>query len=392
MSRVRPRQTGDPGGTILLYHHEVRAGIGRGGRRAVAGRDLTAREREVAALVAEGLSSRDVAGRLGISERTVDNCVRELCGKLGVSSRVQIAAQLATHGGAGSGRLPASLSSFVGREAELTEVSSLAASRRLVTLVGPGGVGKTRLAIEVARLLEHRFGDGADFVDLSGMADGELVEESVLAALGLHSDTRRGAREVLADGLRGRHLLLVLDNCEHVLDACRPLLDHLLSSCGRLHVLATSREPLLLRGERVRHVTPMTLPDAGEPLAADALRRHSALRLFVERAEEGGGAFPIGPRTPSRVRKCKVAFVHHGVPRRTGKVDFRAPRAGSSMGRAPACVRVGGSPGISRASPRRRQAGDRGSKPLRSTPLGNSPAPQSPAAVLGVGQSGPARR
>ncbi|HXM58450.1 MAG TPA: LuxR C-terminal-related transcriptional regulator [Candidatus Dormibacteraeota bacterium] len=261
----------------------------------MAGRDLTGRELEVAVLVAEGLGNKDVASRLGISERTVDNVVRDISSKLGVTSRVQIAARLAARAGAASSsRLPAPLSSFVGRETDLTDVSRLAGSRRLVTLVGPGGVGKTRLAIEVARMLEPRFADGADFVDLSGLADGELVEESALAALGLHSDTRRGAREILADGLRERNLLLVLDNCEHVLEACASLLDHLLTTCSRLHVLATSREPLLLRGERIHHVTPMELPDAGERLAEDALRRHSGPRLFVERAEEGGAAFPIG--------------------------------------------------------------------------------------------------
>jgi len=260
----------------------------------VAGRELTVREREVAALVAEGLTNRDIAARLGISERTVDGCVQAICAKLGVAVRVQIAAALASRGGGAAGRLPAPLSSFVGREDDLTAITRLAASSRLITLVGPGGVGKTRLAIEVARLLLPRFAAGAEFVDLSGVADAALVDESVLLTLGLHADTRREAREVLATTLRERHALLVLDNCEHVISACALLLDHLLATCPRLHVVATSREPLMLRGERVRHVTPMGLPEAGQPLAGDALRRHSALRLFAERADEAGGAFPIG--------------------------------------------------------------------------------------------------
>jgi predicted ATPase/DNA-binding CsgD family transcriptional regulator len=193
-------------------------------------------------------------------------------------------------------QLPESLSSFVGREEELAGITKVATRHRLVTLIGPGGVGKTRLAIEVARLLGPGFGAGVHFLELSGVPDGDLVDESVLAGLGLRADAQQAPREVVTAHLRGLNALLVLDNCEHVIEASAALVDHLVTRCGQLHVLATSREPLQVRGERVLQVAPLQLPDAGRPVRPDALRHHSALQLFAERAEAAGGPFHIRPQ------------------------------------------------------------------------------------------------
>jgi predicted ATPase/DNA-binding NarL/FixJ family response regulator len=254
------------------------------------GRVLSAREREVALLVAEGLTNRQVAERLAISERTVDGSLLAILRKLDIDDRGQIAASLMRRQpAAASSRLPAVLSSFVGREEETAHLGRLVAARRLVTLVGPGGVGKTRLGLEVARLLEPRFAGGARFAPLSGVSDGQVVGESILASLGLPADPPRSPRESIARHFGGEHVLLVLDNCEHVIDASAAVVDDLLARCPRLHVLATSREPLMLRGERVHQVAPLDLPAAGQALEEDGLRRHSALRLFLERCEEASG-------------------------------------------------------------------------------------------------------
>jgi non-specific serine/threonine protein kinase len=185
-------------------------------------------------------------------------------------------------------RLPAPLSSFVGREDELARLARLVTAHRLVTLVGPGGVGKTRLATEVARLTEPGFHATVRFVALTGVEDSGLVDERALAGLGLPADDRRPARDTIAAHLRAAHALLVVDNCEHVIDAGAALVEHLLAVCPRLHVLATSREPLMLRGERVCQVRPLDVPPPDQALDEDSMRRHSALRLFAERAGDAG--------------------------------------------------------------------------------------------------------
>jgi predicted ATPase/class 3 adenylate cyclase len=191
------------------------------------------------------------------------------------------------------GRLPAPRSSFVGRADEVVKVAELVASHRLVTLTGSGGVGKTRLAIQVGRIMMLHFTAGVQFVDLSSVAEGELVDQAALAALGLHVDPDRSARELIAGHLGDRQLLLVVDNCEQVIEASAILLEHLLDRSPGLHVLTTSREPLMVQGERVRQVPSLELPEADQPLTDDALERHSALQLFAERATEAGAAFPI---------------------------------------------------------------------------------------------------
>jgi predicted ATPase len=186
-----------------------------------------------------------------------------------------------------SGTLPAATTSFVGRERQLEELIDLLAGRRLVTLTGAGGSGKTRLALEVARRLEHAHRDGVRLVELAGLGNADLVPDAVLGALGMREPTAgKSASEFLCTALADRDLLLVLDNCEHVVGGVAGLVSVLLPACAGLHVLATSREPLRVTGEVERLVPPLDRPaaSANEPL--DRLAAYDAVRLLVERGAD----------------------------------------------------------------------------------------------------------
>ena len=178
--------------------------------------------------------------------------------------------------------LPASLSSFVGRDQELTELVSAIETTRLLTLTGPGGVGKTRLALQLAQLLESRFRDGAAFVALAPIPDATLVVPTIAQMLGKERDGARVPGEVV-EALFDKQLLLVLDNFEHVLEAA-PAITALLEACPGLKVLVTSRAPLRVRGEQEFAVPPLRLPDRGRSLDPTTLSQFDAVRLFAERA------------------------------------------------------------------------------------------------------------
>ncbi|WP_432993559.1 ATP-binding protein [Dactylosporangium sp. CA-233914] len=156
------------------------------------------------------------------------------------------------------------------------------AEARLVTLVGVGGVGKTRLALHVARELRRAFRDGAHLVELAKVQDPALVPQAVAAALDLHGQTVRDATTVVVDYLADRQLLLVLDNCEHLIDACAALATTLLTNAPGLRVLATSRQPLGVPGEQLCPVSPLSVPAANEPLGSPS--QYEALALFEQRA------------------------------------------------------------------------------------------------------------
>jgi predicted ATPase/DNA-binding SARP family transcriptional activator len=190
--------------------------------------------------------------------------------------------------------LPARLTSFVGRERELAALDELLAGARLVTLTGAGGAGKTRLAVELAAAAVDRFGDGVWLASLAGIADAGLVPSAVMQALGVRQSGEVPAMEALRWRLRSAELLLVLDNCEHLLGACADLAAALLGSCPGLRVLATSREPLGVPGEAIYLVPPLAVPP--ESSDARALAAASAARLFLARgasARAGAGAAPV---------------------------------------------------------------------------------------------------
>jgi predicted ATPase/DNA-binding SARP family transcriptional activator len=185
--------------------------------------------------------------------------------------------------------LPVRLTSFVGRETELAALEGLLGEARMVTLTGVGGAGKTRLAVEFAAAAVERFGDGVWLADLAGIADAELVPSVVMEALGLRQSGEVAVLEVLCSRLRSVEILLVLDNCEHLLGACADLAVTLLGRCRGVRVLATSREPLGVPGEAVRPVPPLVVP--AEPAGKHAIAASAAVRLFVDR----GNSAVAGP-------------------------------------------------------------------------------------------------
>ena len=188
--------------------------------------------------------------------------------------------------------LPAERSSFVGRRAELAEVRRLLSAARLVTLVGPGGVGKTRLALRAAADLQRSFPDGTVLADLAAVTDPALVAQQVAAACDVRDSSGRWLPGSLADVVGRRQLLLVLDNCEHLRDACAVLVDTLLAACPRLRVLATSRTRLDVEGEALYAVPPLGVPAAGEPGHAAT---SDAVALLEQRAAAAAPGLVLTP-------------------------------------------------------------------------------------------------
>lgn len=179
--------------------------------------------------------------------------------------------------------LPVYLTTFVGREEATSEIARLLESCRLVTLTGPGGCGKTRLAVEVARRVSERYADGLCYVEFTDLIEGATVPRAVAAALGLSEEAPHQLPASIAAYLETRELLLILDNAEHVLRACASLVESLFQTCSRLQVLVTSREPLGLKGEHLWGVPPLSLPHPGQICPPEALLDYGAIRLFVER-------------------------------------------------------------------------------------------------------------
>ncbi|MGH7529352.1 MAG: protein kinase domain-containing protein [Gemmatimonadales bacterium] len=177
---------------------------------------------------------------------------------------------------------PAQLTSFIGRERETAAVQALLEDARLVTLTGAGGSGKTRLALEVASRVAARYPDGVAWVELAPLSNPDLVAHHVADALGVRRDGIQSAEDALLEALSGRAALLVLDNCEHLVDACARLAEALLRGCPRLRILATSREALGIGGERPWLVPALTLPEDQSATRA-AAAASEAVRLFVER-------------------------------------------------------------------------------------------------------------
>jgi predicted ATPase/transcriptional regulator with XRE-family HTH domain len=213
--------------------------------------------------------------------------------------------------------LPRSLNSFVGREAEMRELGSILTTAPLVTLVGAGGVGKTRLARELARLHAANYVDGAWLVELAELTDPSLITEAVASALGLppaREVVRRPGEQVstLTQYLRDKHMLLVFDNCEHLVGACAELLSSLLRMCPQLHILATSREPLVISGEIIWLLRPFQLPDPKVPLSAGQLNQLAAVRLFVERARAVNSSIDLTDDNAAAVARVCVAV--DGIP------------------------------------------------------------------------------
>ncbi|MEU8530215.1 LuxR C-terminal-related transcriptional regulator [Streptomyces sp. NPDC048629] len=190
----------------------------------------------------------------------------------------------AASGRAKAGNLPADVTSFVGRRREITEALRLLSSSRLLTLTGSGGVGKTRLALRVAERARRNFRDGVWLVELADLSDPSLLAHTTAERLGLRAEPSRDRVELVIDHLTPRETLLVLDNCEHLVDQCAAFVAALLPACPRLTVLATSRQSLGVYGENTLLVPPLPVPDPDHVLSAAELARYDSVALFVERA------------------------------------------------------------------------------------------------------------
>jgi predicted ATPase/DNA-binding winged helix-turn-helix (wHTH) protein len=196
--------------------------------------------------------------------------------------------------------VPEPISELIGRDDELREILSLAAAHRLVTLTGPGGIGKTHLSLEVARLLLPNIVDGVWVIELAPLSDPDLVPVAVATALGLELISGTASPLSVARALRSQQLMLVLDSCEHVVDAAARMAEALLRANPAARVIATSREPLRAEGEWVYPVPPLAVPPEGSPDSADPLR-YGAVRLFVERARAAAPYFSPDARVAAAI-------------------------------------------------------------------------------------------
>ncbi len=208
--------------------------------------------------------------------------------------------------------LPVPLTNFIGREREIAELLRLAVSTRLLTLTGAGGCGKTRLALELAANVLDRFPDGVWVVDLAALSEPGLVTQTVASALDVREGPNRPIHEALSDYVRNRQMLLLLDNCEHLITPCAQLAEALLRAAGRLRILATSRESLGITGETVWRVPSLSLPEPLPAVFAETLLQHDAVRLFVERARAVDPAFVLTPA--NAVLVAQVCHRLDGIP------------------------------------------------------------------------------
>ncbi len=208
--------------------------------------------------------------------------------------------------GRGLHKVPAELTSFVGRRRELAEIKQRLGASRLVTLTGPGGVGKTRLALRAATNVARAFPDGVWLISLASIQDPLLVAQAAFDALGVSDLSAGWSLTTLADYLAGKHLLLVLDNCEHLLDSCAVFATTLLTACPKLRLLATSRQPLGMAGEVRVPVPPMSLPEEGDDAAVERLMNSEAIWLLSERAAAVVPEFAINAKNAGAVlRLCR---------------------------------------------------------------------------------------
>ncbi len=275
---------------------------------------LTRREVEILSLLGQNLSNREIAGRLVMSLNSIKWYNQQIFGKLGVANRQEAVAKARELGLLArqaaftqpAHNLPGQISSFIGRKREIDQVVGLVSAHPLVTLTGAGGVGKTRLALAAAGALVDLFSDGAWYVELAVLANPFLVPQALASALGIRPGPGQPILEAIQAYLSDRQVLLVLDNCEHLVSACAELAQALLSRQPRLKILATSRESLGVSGEVIYSVPSLGFPDAFEAQAVEDYLAFEAVRLFVERARAIPPGFHLTVENlPVIVRICR---------------------------------------------------------------------------------------
>lgn len=273
--------------------------------------------------------------------------------------------------------------SFVGRELELADINRRLAQTRLLTLTGAGGSGKSRLARELARRRAAGFEHGAWLVQLAPLSDPELVVSEAASALGLALPDRGSAQAALVEQLAGRQVLVLLDNCEHVIDVCAALASAIMGACPGVTLLATSREPLRVEGEVAWRVPPLALPDLERLPALPELLRLGSVRLFADRAADASPGFEVDARNARAV--AELCHRLDGMPLapssgRHGSACWRRSRSSIACGSRSACWARVAAWGL-RASARSSRR-SRGAMTCSPPPSGCSSAgsPSSPAA------------
>ncbi|MFP3852949.1 MAG: AfsR/SARP family transcriptional regulator [Anaerolineales bacterium] len=208
--------------------------------------------------------------------------------------------------------LPVPLGSLVGRQAELTAIKEALSNHRLVTLTGPGGIGKTRVAIHTASDLVDQYPDGAWWVDLTSINDPDHIDQAVSRAFGLKESRAHSLRESLWKALGPKNALLLIDNCEHVLESCTQLASSLLKHCPNMSILTTSRQPFHLPGERMINILPLSLPDPSSEDLMSSVAAADSANLFIERAQAVRSAFSLSAANAPEV--AQICIQLDGIP------------------------------------------------------------------------------
>lgn len=285
---------------------------------------FSSRELEVLQLVSDGLSNRKIAEKLTLSIETVKWYNKQIFLKLGVNSRIQAANKAkeiklldSTHNNPtqgtenAAGYLPSQISSYVGREREGEEIKALLRENRLVMLTGVGGSGKTRLALQVAKELQGEYPDGIWLVELASIREPSLVLPSIAKVLNIPENVDLPPIDLLKRALSRRHILLVIDNLEHLLDSA-PLLSEILAAAPQLSILGTSRERLHISGEQEYPLSPLGLPDLDYRMTSDELKDVEAVKLFILRAKSANPGLSLDDESLDYIARICVRL--DGLP------------------------------------------------------------------------------
>jgi predicted ATPase/DNA-binding CsgD family transcriptional regulator len=285
---------------------------------------LTERELEILRLIEAGFTNREIAYKLVLSLETIKWYNRQIYSKLGVHNRTRAVATARVAGLLGEPtekrespefnpkhNLPAQVTSFIGRQREISEVRQLLSATRLLTLSGPPGTGKTRLALQVASQVLDQYEDGVYFVELAPISDPRFVTRTITQVFDIGEAGSGSLVENLKYYLRDKRLLLVLDNYEQIIETA-PLVSDLLSTAPGLKVLVTSRQVLQVYGEQEYLVPPLSVPDLGRLIGFDTLSRYEAVELFCQRAQAVKPGFALSEGNVNAVAEICVRL--DGLP------------------------------------------------------------------------------